>query len=316
MKHQRKINEEYVPRQKRQSISRIQKEPPYVHFYCDGPQVITIANLDFKDSDFVEGFEYSTDKEEWNELTLQSFPLWFDDNLWLRGKSRVGTNGMIFNFQNNKVLTDIEGDINTLIDWENYLDCYTGDASFRDLFFYCESLRNASKFKLSMTYTQTEFCYADMFHGCKDLISAPEISLMTLTDSCCQGMFENCSKLENCPSILPATTLADSCYFAMFRDCTKLNKFPKLPATELTYECYREMFLGCVNLEFAPDLPAKELAEHCYSYMFYECYRLKQKASIPFGVQITNFNGKDTMYGKCSKLIIDEIKLKNNLENL
>lgn len=48
--------------------------------------------------------------------------------------------------------------------------------------------------------------------------------------------------------ILPATTLTTSCYEGMFHNCSGLTVAPKLPATVGATNCYKTMFEGCSNL--------------------------------------------------------------------
>lgn len=48
--------------------------------------------------------------------------------------------------------------------------------------------------------------------------------------------------------ILPATTLTTSCYEGMFHNCSGLTVAPKLPATAGATNCYKDMFEGCSNL--------------------------------------------------------------------
>jgi hypothetical protein len=45
---------------------------------------------------------------------------------------------------------------------------------------------------------------------------------ITLADYCYQNMFNGCKALTTAP-VLPATTLVDSCYSLMFSGCTNLN---------------------------------------------------------------------------------------------
>ena len=65
-------------------------------------------------------------------------------------------------------------------------------------------------------------CYASMFQGCTNLMSAPSLPATTLADSCYFYMFMDCKNLTSAPS-LPATTLADNCYFSMFQGCTNIK---------------------------------------------------------------------------------------------
>ena len=48
--------------------------------------------------------------------------------------------------------------------------------------------------------------------------------------------------------ILPATTLTTSCYEGMFHNCSGLTVAPRLPATAGATNCYKDMFEGCSNL--------------------------------------------------------------------
>ena len=117
-------------------------------------------------------------------------------------------------------------------------------------------------------------CYTNMFSGCANLTTAPELPATTLADYCYSDMFNHCTSLTTAPE-LPATTLAPYCYFYMFTSCTSLTTAPALPATTLAQDCYSGMFYGCTNLTTAPVLPATTLAENCYAYMFNGCTKLK-----------------------------------------
>ena len=117
-------------------------------------------------------------------------------------------------------------------------------------------------------------CYINMFNGCTNLTTAPELPATTLTKYCYQGMFFGCTSLTTAPT-LPATTLAESCYSIMFRGCTNLTSAPALPATTLANSCYTGMFEGCTSLKTAPALPATTLVLGCYGEMFYGCSSFK-----------------------------------------
>lgn len=117
-------------------------------------------------------------------------------------------------------------------------------------------------------------CYTNMFSGCANLTTAPELPATTLADYCYSDMFNHCTSLTTAPE-LPATTLAPYCYFYMFTSCTSLTTAPALPATTLAQNCYSGMFYGCTNLTTAPELPAITLAQSCYDNMFNGCTKLK-----------------------------------------
>ena len=94
------------------------------------------------------------------------------------------------------------------------------------------------------------FCFASMFKGCTNLISAENLALVSLTATtdCYYAMFSGCTSLTTAMETLPAMTLASLCYNIMFAGCTSLVKAPKLPATEPVSGCYNKMFQGCSSL--------------------------------------------------------------------
>ena len=128
--------------------------------------------------------------------------------------------------------------------------------------------------------TMANYCYANMFYGCRAITQAPELPATTLATYCYMSMFQGCTSLIQAPT-LPATTLADYCYMNMFYGCTALTQTPTLPATTLATYCYMSMFQGCTFLIQAPTLPATTLATYCYSYMFYGCRAITQAPELP-----------------------------------
>jgi len=98
----------------------------------------------------------------------------------------------------------------------------------------------------------SNYCYEDLFRGCSQLTTPPE---------------------------LPATTLTNGCYANMFNSCSNLTKAPKLPATTLAIDCYNNMFIACTKLEELPELPALTLPVYCYQQMFYWCSKIKISSS-------------------------------------
>ena len=94
------------------------------------------------------------------------------------------------------------------------------------------------------TTLSADYCYNNMFLGCTNLTTAPELPATTLGWSCYSNMFMRCTNLTTAPA-LPATTLTSSCYSSMFSGCTSLTTAPELPATTLKSSCYSSMFSGC-----------------------------------------------------------------------
>lgn len=121
------------------------------------------------------------------------------------------------------------------------------------------------------------YCFANLFDGCANLIDASNLVVVSDLNSktyCYQYMFRNCSSLTTA-STLPATTLTAGCYNGMFQSCTSLTAVPALPATTLASNCYRFMFQSCTSLTATPALPATTFTTSCYANMFYGCTSIK-----------------------------------------
>ncbi len=243
---------------------------PYITFTSGAVQSLRMSQT-------VNTLEYSINGEEWE--TLSTTEVTFGGSygeLRLRGKSSVGTNGATIIFgEESKVACN--GDIRTLIDYENYNTVSTENAVFRSLFSGCTALTKAP---ILPNITLTKRCYEYMFNGCTSLMEAPILPTTTLAANCYEGMFAYCTSLAAAPT-LPAAVLSEGCYRSMFNGCTRLTKAPILPATTLAANCYDEMFYGCTSLTEAPELPATTLAQECYSYMFFNCKNLTKAPALP-----------------------------------
>ena len=156
------------------------------------------------------------------------------------------------------LLNGVGGDVN--LTGKNYC--------FWQMFIGCKSLVTAPELPST---TLAQYCYSNMFIGCTSLVTAPELPATTLAQSCYGSMFYDCASLTTAPSELPAKRLTQNCYSHMFYGCSSLIIAPKLPATILAESCYASMFQGCTSLVTAPELPAKVLTSNCYYYMFFNC---------------------------------------------
>jgi hypothetical protein len=125
---------------------------------------------------------------------------------------------------------------------------------------------------INQTTSTKEELFKGIFKDCTRIIQADRLILpMTaLTNRCYEEMFAGCTNLTTAPE-LPATTLANGCYSNMFNGCTSLTKAPKLPAVYLAAGCYDAMFKGCSSLTSAPVLNARSLVTGCYGNMFSGC---------------------------------------------
>ena len=266
----------------------------YLKFTADAEQWFNIENID------PDKFEYSVGDGEWKPLgyepgsSVESETVKFGGEkgaLKLRGKSPTGTwsttnnkPGRIWLYHNENVKVRCEGDIRTLIDWENYKTVDTGEAVFNGLFW-----------------------------ACKALVSAPKLPSTKLAEKCYFGMFKKCTSLEIAPE-LPAIELAEGCYEYMFEGCTSLYAAPKLPAKDVPSWAYGYMFIGCSSLCDAPDLPAEQISSSAYCGMFQGCSSLEGMPEIA-ATSIGGWAMKD-MFNGCSNLTkITELHVTNLAES-
>lgn len=239
--------------------------------------------------------EYSTDKENWTEMstsnpwTLVSFTN-IGDKVYFRGNNQ-SLSGWCFQFNARPLESypglsfKVSGNAMTLIDKTgNTTEFASGTTeNFGGLFKGFHYLTDASELELPAN-TVTTNCYAWMFKGDTELASPPE---------------------------LPAMNLATDCYYEMFYE-SGITYCPDLPATTLAVECYCYMFYGCDKLETAMDeLPATEPAELCYESMFEQGDGL---ASHPLHkaphIKLTSLDASECMYNMFAKCVgLNEIKI-------
>ena len=246
---------------------------------------------------------YSTDHNTWSVwdgTTISSA----NKKLYLRGKdnTKFYSSGYTHNGVELKLnaKAGCSGNIQTLLDWETPPTSISADYCYQDMFKGCTNLTSAPELPAT---TLTKWCYSYMFNGCTSLIAAPVLLPATmLKPNCYQSMFYGCTSLTKAPA-LPATTLAEDCYAYMFEGCTSLTTAPTLPATSLARGCYVWMFASCRSLTVAPELPATTLASGCYQNMFNSCTNLIVAPVLP----ATTLVGYcySAMFMGCSKLKIN-----------
>lgn len=137
----------------------------------------------------------------------------------------------------------------------------------------------------TITAIPSNYCYNSLFSNTK-ITSIPELPATTLTNYCYYQLFVGCRQLTSIPEgALPATNLTDGCYSNMFSQCSAIETVPLnlLPVTTLATNCYQMMFYFCSSLTQAPSLPATTLANRCYNSMFGDCTNLKIKENNSTG---------------------------------
>ena len=243
---------------------------------------------------YTKTIEYKKNDGEWTSITsakgssAPSISVVSGDTVQFRGDNNSYASGTTYygyasnTFSSSTCEFKVYGNIMSLINSTGFTNLTTLESThtFTSLFIYCRRLTDASKLILPAT-TLTDYCYLEMFSGCWELRTSPELPATTLAVYCYGNMFQDCTSLATAPSILPATTLAQKCYNSMFYSCRSLTTAPTLPATTLANYCYDSMFKNCTSLTTAPTLPATTLANYCYSSMFYGCSSLTTAPALP-----------------------------------
>ena len=164
----------------------------------------------------------------------------------------------------------------------------TANYCFSYLFSNNSKIKNKTGSELMLPATTLKsYCYASMFAGCTNLITAPELPATTLQEQCYYGMFAQCTSLTTAPE-LPATTLGQYCYTSMFAGCTSLTTAPELPAITLAAGCYQNMFNRCTSLTTAPELPVTKPGYRCYKSMFSGCTSLNSVTCLATDISVSD----------------------------
>ena len=262
---------------------------PYVTFSAESEQRFKMTK---EECDEFPNLEYSVNYGSWYSVVDNSEVLFGGDKGSLRLRGTGNLNGTTIgdegyskiSFINTDVQVKCTGDIRTLLDYTNFQYVETKYAKFCNLFEGCTQLTTAPELPAT---TLAASCYIEMFNGCTALKKAPELPATTLANFCYFQMFFGCSALTTAPE-LPAENLANSCYMYMFSNCPALTSAPELPATTLAQSCYNNMFSNCTALTSAPNLPATTLVDKCYYYMFFGCTKLKEVTMLATDVNATD----------------------------
>lgn len=224
---------------------------PYLTFKGNGAFELSVNSKNWDGK-----LDYSTDKKNWTEDWdgITPIPAAASNGsyfVYLRGKGNTSFSAGAYNnttigIMGTATAVECNGNIMTLLDWEN-----------------------------PDTATMNEYCFCELFKSCQKLTKGPDLPSMNLSTYCYLNMFENCTALVTAPE-LPATTLADYCYHYMFHQCTSLEASPALPATTVTEACYTLMFAECSSLSSIGKISAKVIDKNfAMQDMFYNCSNIK-----------------------------------------
>jgi hypothetical protein len=123
---------------------------------------------------------------------------------------------------------NVKGNIMSLLYGDNFegqTDLSGKNGAFWSLFAYCTSIVNAENLILPAT-TLTKSCYSNMFYGCTNLTTAPELLATKLADECYQNMFYGCSKL-NYIKMLATDIDANDCLYSWVKNVSSSGTFVK-----------------------------------------------------------------------------------------
>ena len=91
----------------------------------------------------------------------------------------------------------VYGNIMSLVDSTGFTSAATLSSAWTFANLFRDNLQIISAENLVLPATGlTENCYRNMFYGCFNLTTAPELPAATLVDSCYRSMFDNCGKLS------------------------------------------------------------------------------------------------------------------------
>lgn len=231
---------------------------------------------------------------------------------------------------------NLSGNITSLINSEDFnVTELTENWTFYSLF-SSTGVVNAKNLRLPLT-TLTKGCYANLFSGCRSLVSCPELPATTIPEMGYAQMFYGCESLTEMPDFPTVTvgrlgfgemfhntnlttcknisvvTAGIAAFQGMFSDCTQLVEPLELPlSNDLPAYCYYSMFSGCTSLTNVPELPALTLSEACYGRMFYGCTSLVNAPELP----ATTLAQKcyENMFDSCTSLIEAPVLSSLNME--
>lgn len=231
-----------------------------------------------KGSSFTGTVQYSTNGgRTWSDYSSAISLANVGDKVMFRGNNNVYYSGSASKFNCSQDCY-IYGNIMSLVSSTGYPTATTfGNTAFREMFKGNSHLKShATKHLILPATTLTGSCYQYMFQNCTGLTTPPLMLATSATGgNNCNGMFNGCTALTSLPE-LHLTNLGNYCFQGTFSGCTSLTSVPEdyLPFTTLTPACYMNMFQGCTGLTNVPNLPATTLQPRCYYHMFDGCTSL------------------------------------------
>lgn len=185
----------------------------------------------------------------------------------------------------------------------------TGQSSFYQAFYRCESLVNAGA--IHTTDLTTAHTFSETFYYCTALVKAPSFTLNSINGGTnhCMCMFKGCSSLTSASNItLNATTIPNSAYEQMFYECSALVTPPTITSSALTISDrgLLQMFRKCTSLTTAPNLNIATLdssgIRHCYD-LFRECSSLTDVTKVKLNATVLYNQSYHSVFYGCTNLV-------------
>lgn len=296
-------------------VEYLEKAPSHTPFYVEAIDELTITtNFDL--------YEYSFDLETWRPLQkdIESPTITANVKLYLRlGADKTLPSSSLF--PENTItmsmsgLCNLGGNAASLVLHPQDFPHLSYDAYGRYPSFTGCPIVDASKMELPLRElsdpTNTNSygtSYAEMFKDCKQLISAPELPAIIVSESSYLRMFSGCSALKNAPKVIPvAYVTGDHLMYhggtceEMFKDCTSLVNTPAMSLKTVNYRGCKKMFMGCTSLRDASNINLGDIDEQACQEMFENCTNLVEPPTI--NASCVCESGCSAMFAGCSSLI-------------
>lgn len=236
------------------------------------------STVKFSRSIYQTSCEYSTDNgTTWKTGNGELVTLNSGDKVLYRGTTISASNTSNTSFITTGQFK-LSGSIMSMYNKNPNDTTISTDYAFVSYFINQSAIKDISELLLPAT-TVSQSCYQGMFMNCTGLTSISSgFSIPAVANSSCTNMFYGCNNLTSVPvDMLPSTTLATQCYCNMFRNCSKITQVPDLPATSSAIGCYQSMFEGCSSLVESPKIWLRETSSsQCLQLMFSSCTKLNR----------------------------------------
>lgn len=174
------------------------------------------------------------------------------------------------------------------------------------------------------------FCYSNMFSKCTALRAAgvteldPEgaVHYFSLSESCCEYMYDGCTSLSEAQPYISADEAPESCFAYMYRGCGSLVTPTAMRIRKYKASSCRNMYEGCARLGtasvFYQTTEIEEIAARCFMSMFEGCTSVTDVPRIDI-VENTQYTLPascfEKMFKDCTNLGTPEDELSEDLKN-